>query len=111
VKAHTPIESSRAQEEHVAQVLGGRRQPGSGNRAGYRGDVAHAVFYIECKETSKESIRLEGHWLATAAERAQGCDQVPLLAVRLDCLRPAWRDWALVPLQFLADLLAEREGR
>ena len=71
--------------------------------------MEHDDLYVECKCTSKESIRIEAHWLAMAAERALMGDQEPVLAVRLEALGGANRDWALVRLDMLAGLFALRE--
>ncbi len=104
-------EMSRAHEERVAAALGGRRQPGSGNRAFAKGDVEHPLLDVECKATMKESLRVEGHWLATLLRRTQMGDKTPVLVIAMECLGREGRDWALVPLQYLADLLAEGGGR
>lgn len=102
---------SRDHEERVADMLGGRRQPGSGNRPFAKGDVEHSLLDVECKATMKESLRVEGHWLATLLGRTRMGDKTPVLAIAMECLGREGRDWALVPLQFLADMLAERGGR
>lgn len=49
----------KVQEKRVAEDLGGRRQPGSGNQWHAKGDVKSPEFLIECKQTDKLSYRLE----------------------------------------------------
>jgi len=51
---------SKAQEKRVAQREGGRRQPGSGARDGFEGDVRLVGKYRgECKLTRASSYRLQ----------------------------------------------------
>ena len=49
-----------AHENHIAQVLSGRRQPGSGaiNADGLKADVKTDIELIECKATNKRSFSI-----------------------------------------------------
>ena len=49
---------SLKQERKVASELGGYRRAGSGNQAGYPGDVVLSRVLVECKTTEKDSFRV-----------------------------------------------------
>lgn len=75
-------------EQQVASDLGGRRQPGSGNRVQAKLDVRAGLLIVECKYTSAESFRVTAELLdgvRSAALGPAGPDPsvTPLLAVEL----------------------------
>ena len=47
------LRSSVAQEKRIAKDVGGRRVAGSGSMPGNKGDVKHADWLIEAKQTVK----------------------------------------------------------
>ncbi len=55
---------SRRHEERVAREVGGRRQPGSGNRSGFEGDIRTERWLIEHKYTTTASFRVTPALLA-----------------------------------------------
>lgn len=103
---------SREQEHRVAKVLGGRRHAYSGSRPGqdgdgHVGDDASALDYIllECKRTNgTEQITIKRKDLAKHQQEARRQGREPVLAFELD------GDYAIVDLNYLAELLAEARG-
>lgn len=109
-----------AHESDVAAVVGGRKQPGSGSQEHSKGDVRrdHDGFplLVECKLTTKQSLRVEGGWLnKISAEAGRGGDK-PALAMRWDpaVLRrmaavqgvpAAEADWVAVPASVFRRML------
>ena len=50
------MDDSKKQERRIAADMGGRRQPGSGSRWGYKRDVVTREFMVEAKVTDKSSF-------------------------------------------------------
>lgn len=105
------LNDSKQHEERIAQALGGRRQPGSGNKLGRQGDVDHPDLYVEAKSTTKESLRLRAEWLVTAAGRAFMHRKKPVVALSFEALPESRRDWVVIPLSHFIELLERREPR
>ena len=109
----------KKQEKATAKALGGRVQPGSGARGGFKGDVRDVVtplveFLIECKRTEGSSIRIQAQWLNKITTEA-GPMRDPALAIQFeaDVLQKiaepdqivAESDWIAVPRSVFKRLL------
>lgn len=109
----------RKHERDTALALGGRVQPGSGSKQGFKGDVREVAtlmmeFLIECKRTEDQSLRLQASWLNKITTEA-GPDQEPALAIQFEAevLRrltqpgqlTADADWVAVPRRVFRRLL------
>jgi len=106
-------------EKATAKALGGRTQPGSGAKDGFKGDVREVAtpdmeFLIECKRTEDQSLRVEARWLNKITTEA-GPDREPALAIQFETnvlrrlTRPdqvtAEADWVAVPRSVFKRLL------
>ena len=106
-------------ERATAKALGGRVQPGSGAKTGFKGDVRDVStplqeFLIECKRTEDQSLRVEARWLNKITTEA-GPDREPALAIQFETnvlrrlTRPdqvtAEADWVAVPRSVFKRLL------
>jgi len=107
-------------EKSTAKTLGGKVQPASGAKAGFKGDVREVgtlfnEFLVECKRTEKQSIRIEARWLNKITTEA-GSDQEPAIAIQFDPMvlrslkRPgeaeAEADWIAMPRSVFRRLLS-----
>ena len=117
MRSPTPME----QEEKVASILGGRRQPGSGSSDYAKGDVRQggsvAVFQsnrflIEVKQTIHASLRIEGKWLAKITREAQQAGKEPALEFEIyGCDDPMLeREWVAVPMSVFRRLFDTEDG-
>jgi Holliday junction resolvase len=70
------------QEKKVAHIANGFTVPGSGSGR-FKGDVQSRDFKIECKTTTKDSIRLSATWLEKIASEALNDGRYPVLAIEL----------------------------
>lgn len=75
-------------EKATAKALGGRTQPGSGAKSGFKGDVRDVAtplteFLVECKRTEDQSLRVEARWLNKITTEA-GPEREPALAIQFD---------------------------
>lgn len=93
---------SDAHEEHLVEVLGGRRTPGSGNQAANPMDVRgnryedEMAFAVDGKSTRAKSISVTREMLDKAVEQAHG--ERPAIALRYyddDRLR-GHEDWVVI---------------
>lgn len=106
-------------ERATAKALGGRTQPGSGSKAGFKGDVRDVAtplneFLVECKRTEDQSLRVQARWLNKITTEA-GITREPALAIQFepDVLRKlttpgqltAESDWVAVPRSVFKRLL------
>lgn len=106
-------------EKATAKALGGRKQPGSGGKDGFKGDVRDVAtplneFLVECKRTEDQSLRVEARWLNKITTEA-GPDREPALAIQFETnvlrklTRPgqvtAEADWVAVPRSVFKRLL------
>lgn len=78
-----------AQEKRIAKKIGGNRSKGSGGST-CKSDCFSKVVRIECKTTSKESIRLDKDWLIKIKKEASETNREPCLAIQFDDLRTKW---------------------
>ena len=81
--------SSEKQEQRIADDLGGRRQPASGARWGYRRDVITPEFLIEAKVTDASSFRISDKDLAFLKTQAYKMGRVPIYIVQIKKLEDA----------------------
>ena len=104
---------SRDQEERVAKLVGGRRQPGSGSLPipGFKGDVKEDSFLFEAKRTDAKSLRIKAEWLMKIEAEAEALGKFPALSIEIGGMSPlVERDWCLIPMSVLKILLnKERE--
>lgn len=68
-------------EERVAEVLGGRIQPGSGNQFHAQGDVRAGGLLLSCKSQQKFSWTEMIRYLNEAQKCAMGTGDIPALAL------------------------------
>lgn len=71
------IERSRAQEQHLADLLGGTRNSGSGNGWKRKSDVRTPGILWECKRTDGKSITIKDADLTAHRNYAYAEDRVP----------------------------------
>ncbi len=72
---------SLKQENKLAKELGGRVQPASGARWGYRRDVVTPNFLIEAKTTEKERLSIKNKDLKQLKEQAYLVGKTPLFII------------------------------
>lgn len=94
-------------EADLAEWLGGRVMPGSGNQYNNPMDVRvdNIELAIDGKSTRRKSISITREMVDKAKEQSQG--YTPALALRFyndDRLRD-YEDWVAVPIDFLIGLL------
>ena len=100
---------SRAQEKRVAQREGGRRQPGSGARDGFEGDVRLVGKYRgECKLTRASSYRLQLSDLVKLEHQA-AAGELPVFDIEFQGVRPVKR-YVVMP-EWVYDTLMSESGR
>jgi len=106
-----PGKASRRQEVDLANTLGGRRQAGSGNRAGARGDVRVKRGLGEIKYTQHASYTLKIAELRKITEEAVAVGLVPFFAVEFrDARSVSGEMWVAVPLWAARELLGTLLG-
>ena len=74
---------SKKQEDKIAKDLGGKRQPGSGCRWGYRRDVINKQLLVEAKITEKSKFSISGRDLLFLRKQAYLIGKIPVYAVSL----------------------------
>lgn len=83
----TPQERGRAWEREVAELVGGKLQPGSGNRVEAQLDVSGGLLLIEAKYTDAASFSLSTKVWNAVREASTGSSSATyaqtMLAVRL----------------------------
>jgi len=100
-----------AQEDRVAEDIGGRRQPASGALEGQEGDVRKiGSARIECKWTYAGSYVLKLDTLVKV-EREAGIKEVPVLVLdfRSKQKRTLLRSFAIVPYEEWLTYMREKE--
>lgn len=99
---------SERQEKRCAASLGGKRRPASGAMEFRKGDVACRLILVECKRTQGRSLSLKAEWLDKISREALAEGKEPVLHVEIQGVSPLTpRDWALVPLDLLRQLVGE----
>lgn len=74
---------SQQQESRLAKVLGGRRQPASGARWGFRRDVITPKYLIEAKTTGTKSYAIQLDDLLFLRKQAYGLGKLPAYIVEI----------------------------
>lgn len=72
---------SKRQEVKIAKDLGGKRQPASGSRWGYKRDVISEKFLVEAKSTIRKSYRLVLKDLEFLRQQAHAKSKEPIYIV------------------------------
>lgn len=99
---HTPKrirQISRKQEEKLAESMGGERHYGSGNKAGYEGDVrVRGKYRIEAKLTMSRSRALTRAEISKIRSEC-GFGEVPVIAIqfRNPETMAVEEDWVCMP--------------
>lgn len=75
---------SRRQEAEVAEALGGRVNPGSGNGWRHKNDVRTSEFSVECKTTKARAYNLKRADLDVAEKHALADGKEMLFVVDID---------------------------
>lgn len=102
----TPHQMSRAQEDRIAETVGGRVRPASGAFEGKKGDVVSKDYLIEAKTTRANSIAIHGKWLEKISFEARDASKQPCLIITFENLPPGVsQDWALLPMSLVQHLL------
>jgi hypothetical protein len=90
---------SKKQENKTASSMGGRAQPGSGARPGYKGDVrVYDKHRIENKFTFAESFKIELTTLSKIRGECEGHERPALSLDFKDKLTGRTKDsWVIIP--------------
>lgn len=99
-------------EYELAEKLGGRRQPASGALAAHKGDIKTRDFLFDSKETEATAISVFGTDLTKITREARGEGKHPGLVLTIRGV-PSTTDseWACIPLDVFASILAELENQ
>jgi len=84
-------------ERKVAKLLGGKRIPCSGVAEGFKGDVEHKHFFIECK-WGKQIPKTIVEWFRKAEKQAPK-DKIPILIMKPKGMH---REFVLIKLEHFA---------
>ncbi len=98
------LKKSQLQEDEVAVVVDGKRQPGSGNRPWKPRDVKSDDFLIECKYTSKGSYRVTRKLLQQIENDALARGKNPALVIGFSKEDMIKDNWIAVPLYVWREL-------
>ena len=71
----------KAFERKVAKILGGKRIPSSGAAPGFKGDVEHPLFFIECKHGLQIPKTIVS-WYLKAKEQAKKESKIPIVVMK-----------------------------
>lgn len=97
---------SKKQETRVANRSKGTRVPASGAIPGIKGDVNAGIHLIECKTTSKLSLRIEQSWLVKITREASLKGKTPGLVFSFpDIPSDIDQDWIAIPMRYFNYLI------
>jgi hypothetical protein len=100
---------SLVQEKRVAAREGAKRQPASGSRPGYEGDIRKLGQYRgECKLTRSSGYRLQLKDLMTLERQATG-NELPVFDIEFQCQNPPKR-YVVLP-EWVYQTLMMESGR
>jgi hypothetical protein len=103
------LRRSQKQEKQVAEREGARRQPASGSRPGYKGDVRKLGQYRgECKFTRAKSFTLKLETLRELELQAN-YGELPILDIEFQVGPPNWR-YVVMP-EWAYEMLMTESGR
>lgn len=105
----------RAQEDRIADRLGGKRVRGSGASIYSKADVrdiearsSDVMFLCECKTTKHGSMSIKWDWLIKITKEAMAVQKEPALAIEIrggkEC-HITDRDWIMIPLRVMEELI------
>jgi hypothetical protein len=110
---------SRKEEKRIASRLGGRVQPGSGNRAWSKsdgttagGDLTTKDLHLEHKraEPRTQTISIKREWLRKVTEGASRRMRIPAMGLTFEDAQGHAKDWVVLPLEFVERLLKMLEA-
>ena len=107
------MKASKAQERRTARRFDGRIMPGSGNTPFRKGDVQNIkksigdrLWIVECKTTSKLSIRIEKKWLDKVLSEVMGLGRDPVLEFQFEATASeSKRRYYIVPEYLFEELI------
>jgi hypothetical protein len=95
-----------AQENDMADMVGGKRHSGSGSSPYLKSDASSDHYQIEAKQTEKKSISLKMDWLKKIYYEAVGRHKQPMLTIRfLNMPIDVDRDWIMIPKTEFEELI------
>jgi Holliday junction resolvase len=103
----------RAQEDRIADRLGGKRVRGSGASIYSKADVRDVTvgeegFLTECKTTKHGSMSVKWDWLTKITKEAMAVQKEPALAIEIrggkEC-HVTDRDWIAIPVRVFEELI------
>lgn len=100
----TKVRIVQTQERRVAGEIGGKPQPGSGNKWYAKGDAKGPDLLVECKSTDKESISIKLGVIDKIEREAMLAGREPVLQIDFTGGRKP-RSYALVTADRLMELL------
>ena len=117
-KYHEDKKSQRVladiREQRVADIIRGRKVPGSGSSPFAKGDVRdikYGFLLLEQKGTGNRTMRIEYNWFKKITKEAREAGRVPGVVLSWDkalepedTIRPPV-DWCALPLSFVKKLL------
>lgn len=83
-------------ERETAKKFGGKRQPGSGSKPGYKGDIKTDEFLYEHKETKNKSFQLTTKDLMKIRREANEEGRDPAMVIRFNSMKFD-KKWVVVP--------------
>ena len=102
----TVYKKSKAQEDRVASIVGGKRQRGSGAKDFHKGDVKSTELLVEAKMTSKGSLAVQKSWLIKIHKEASAYSRIPALSIEFENMPGIVpRDWIAIPAHTLSYLI------
>lgn len=98
-------ESSKKQEKRIADDLGGRVQPASGSRWGYKRDVRTPEFLVEAKISDSKSVSVVARDLRFLKQQAYQMGKNPAYVVEVRGSSVAILPKEDVPLEYLENVV------
>ena len=74
---------SQSQERGVAKKLGGKTQPGSGNKWHAKGDIKSPKMLVEAKATFNTSITVKASVWLKIEDEATAIGKIPAMTLRM----------------------------
>lgn len=87
----------KEQEENLAEVSDGFRQPNSGSFDLMKGDVQGENFLADCKGTGKGYIRLTSDWIDKIEKEAAEADRTPCIEICFKDSDKVQYKWVAMP--------------
>lgn len=96
------------QEEDAANLIGGRRHPGSGSMDGLKSDGSSRVFQEESKQTAAKSFRITLEVLNKIVIEARRQAKKPMVHIRFRKIPDnmvVWQDWVVIPASIFGKMV------